>query len=182
MDRHCARRKTERSLNMHVRLAIPGDEPILRALRLQALSDTPDAFGSTYERELARTNADWQRWLSPGATFILADEDGARGIVAAARDAADPGIVQLMAMWVHASLRGHGAADALVSSVLAWASAEGARATRLAVVESNMPARRCYERNGFRDTGKRTVRERDGAAEVEMEHRFDSGGGPPPVR
>jgi hypothetical protein len=40
---------------MHVRRAMPGDEPILRALRLQALSDTPDAFGSTYERELGHT-------------------------------------------------------------------------------------------------------------------------------
>ena len=160
---------------MHVRRAIPGDEPILRALRLQALSDTPEAFGSTYERELARTDADWRRWLSPGATFILTDDDGPKGIVAGAHDAADPGIVQLMAMWVHASLRGRGAADALVSSVLAWASAEGARAMRLAVIESNVRARRCYERNGFRDTGHRTVRERDGVVEMQMEHRFDSG-------
>ena len=72
------------SLIVQVRRAIAGDEPILRALRLQALSDTPDAFGSTYERELARTTADWQRWLSPGATFILTDDDDPRGIVAAA--------------------------------------------------------------------------------------------------
>jgi ribosomal protein S18 acetylase RimI-like enzyme len=171
MDRQCARRAAERSLIMHVRLAIPGDEPILRALRLQALSDAPDAFGSTYERELARTNADWQRWLSPGATFILTDDDGPKGIVAGARDATDPGIVQLLAMWVHDSLRGLGAADALVSSVLVWASAEGARATRLAVVESNIRARRCYERNGFHDTGERMVRERDGVIEMLMEHR-----------
>jgi ribosomal protein S18 acetylase RimI-like enzyme len=183
MDRQCARRAAERWLITHVRLAIPGDEPILRALRLEALSDAPDAFGSTYERELARTNADWRRWLSPGATFLLTDDDGPKGIVAGAHDAADPGIVQLMAMWVHTSLRGHGAADALVLSVLAWSSAEGARATRLAVIESNTRARRCYERNGFRDTGKREVRERDGVVEMEMEHRVDSRGGPwPPAR
>jgi hypothetical protein len=31
------------------------------------MSDSPDAFGSTYERELARTTLDWQRWLSPGS-------------------------------------------------------------------------------------------------------------------
>jgi len=154
---------------MQVRRAIAGDEPILRALRLEALSDTPDAFGSTYERERARTTADWQRWLSPGATFILTDDDGPRGIVAGSRDAVDPAIAHLMAMWVHASLRGRGAADALVSSVLVWASAEGARAMRLAVIASNERARRCYERNGFRDTGHRTVRERDGVVEMQME-------------
>lgn len=54
-----------------VRRAAIGDEPILRALRLQAMLDSPDAFGSTYERELARTPLDWQRWLSPGATDAL---------------------------------------------------------------------------------------------------------------
>jgi ribosomal protein S18 acetylase RimI-like enzyme len=154
---------------MVVRRGIPGDEPILRALRLQALSDMPEAFGSTYERELARTDADWRRWLSPGVTFILTDEDGPKGLVAGGRDAADRGVAQLMAMWIHASLRGQGAADALVSSVLAWASAEGARVVRLAVIESNGRARRCYERNGFRDTGDRMVRERDGAVEMQME-------------
>jgi len=157
---------------MVVRRAVPGDEPILRALRLQALSDTPEAFGSTYERELARTDADWRRCRSPGATFILTDEDDVKGIVAGGHDAADPGIVQLMAMWVHASLRGRGAADALVSSLLTWASAEGAVLVRLVVIESNAGARRCYERNGFRDTGHRTVRERDGAMEMQMERRL----------
>jgi ribosomal protein S18 acetylase RimI-like enzyme len=89
--------------------------------------------------------------------------------VAGGRDAVDPAIAHLMAMWVHASLRGHGAADALVSSVLVWASAEGARAVRLAVIASNERARRCYERNGFRDTGHTTVRERDGVVEMQME-------------
>jgi hypothetical protein len=34
-----------------VRRAVPGDEPILRKLRLQALADSPAAFGSTYDRE-----------------------------------------------------------------------------------------------------------------------------------
>ena len=148
MDRRGAPRAAERSLIMVVRRAIPGDEPILRALRLRALSDSPDAFGSTYERELARTDADWRRWLSPGATFILTDEHGPNGIVAGGHDAADRGIVQLMAMWVDPSLRGRGAADALVSSVLAWASTEGALVVRLAVIESNARARRCLCRDG----------------------------------
>ena len=34
---------------LRVRRAAAGDEPILRAVRLLALSDTPAAFGSTYE-------------------------------------------------------------------------------------------------------------------------------------
>jgi ribosomal protein S18 acetylase RimI-like enzyme len=154
---------------MIVRRAAVGDEPILRALRLLALSEAPAAFGSTYDRELARTPADWQRWLSPGATFLVDAADGVRGLVAGMPDATDPAIVHLMAMWVHPALRGSGAADALVAAVLSWARESRARVVRLAVVQANDRARRCYERNGFRATGTQSVRDRDGAIEIEMD-------------
>ena len=160
---------------MTVRRAAAGDEPILRAIRLQALSETPEAFGSTYERELARTTADWQRWMSPGATFILDDAGGPKGIVAGMRDESDAAVVHLMSMWVDPALRGSGAAEALVASLLAWAETEGARQMRLAVIQTNDRARRFYERLGFRGNGRQGVRERDGAIEVEMERAVAPG-------
>ena len=152
-----------------VRRAGIGDEPILRDLRLQALTDAPEAFGSTYERELARTVEDWRRWLSPGATFVLDDGRAACGLVACARDATVPTIVNLMAMWVQPIMRGSGAADALVGEVIAWAHADGAHAVRLQVVQANARAQRMYARHGFRATGRTRARERDGVIEVEME-------------
>jgi ribosomal protein S18 acetylase RimI-like enzyme len=154
---------------MTVRRAGPGDEPILRELRLQALTDAPEAFASTYDREPARTAADWQRWLSPGATLILEEHETPRGLVAGAHDAEDPGIVYLMAMWVHPTLRGSGAADALVTEHLAWARAAQARLVRLGVMATNGRARRLYERHGFRLTGREGAREGDGRVELEME-------------
>jgi GNAT superfamily N-acetyltransferase len=152
-----------------VRRAALGDEPILRELRLQALSDAPDAFGSTYEREVARTTADWQRWMSPGVVFVLKDAAGARGMVAGLRDETDPAVVQLMAMWVHPAIRGSGGADELVAAVVAWAESDGAKLVRLKVIDGNGRARHFYERMGFRATGQHTIRERDGLIEVEME-------------
>jgi len=152
-----------------LRRAVLGDEPILRELRLQALTDAPDAFGSTYERELARTTADWQQWLAPGATFIFHEPAGARGMVAGLRDEIDPAVVHLLAMWVHPANRGSGAADDLVAAVLAWARSEGAGLVRLKVIQANRRARRFYERIGFRPTGRQTVRERDGGIEIQME-------------
>ncbi len=152
-----------------LRRATPGDEPLLREVRLKAMAEDPEAFGSTYERELARTVADWQRWMSPGVTFILDHPDGANGLVAGARDAADPSVVHLMAMWVHPALRGAGAADALVQAVAAWAESEGATMVRLDVIESNDRARRFYQRLGFHATGHRAIRERDGLIELRME-------------
>ena len=121
--------------NVHttLRTAVPGDEPILRQLRLAAMTDAPEAFGSSYERELARTVADWTRWLAPGATFLIEGLDGAAlGLVAAVPDAAAP-LVHLMAMWVDPVARGSGAADALVEAVVAWASARGVTTVQLHV-------------------------------------------------
>jgi GNAT superfamily N-acetyltransferase len=158
-----------------VRRAVLGDVPILREIRLEALSDTPDAFGSTYEREVARTTADWRRWLSPGATFILYEAARARGIVAGVRDETDAAVVHLMAMWVHPSIRGSGAAAELVSAVIAWARSEGAKIVNLKVIQGNDRARGFYERMGFRLTGKEEIRERDRVIELEMERSVDLG-------
>jgi GNAT superfamily N-acetyltransferase len=156
---------------MKTRRATIGDETILRALRLRAMSDSPDAFGSTYERELARTADDWRRWLISGATFILEDAQGARGIVAGRHDEAAAATVELLSMWVHPDIRGSGAGESLVSAIVSWAQAEGATVVRLQVVQDNSRARRFYERNGFRLTGHTRVRERGGQVEFQMERR-----------
>jgi GNAT superfamily N-acetyltransferase len=157
----------------NVRRAAVGDEGLLRSLRLEALTLAPDAFGSTYERELARTVADWRRWLSPGVVFLLEDAHGARGLVAAAHDPADPVIVELMAMWVQPGARGSGGADALVQAVFDWTRSGGATAVRLQVMQDNLRARRFYERNGFTLTGGTRVREKDQALELGMERTLD---------
>jgi GNAT superfamily N-acetyltransferase len=106
-------------MQFNVRRAVIGDEPVLRALRLQALTDSPRAFSSTYERELARATEDWRLWLAPGVTFILEAGGEPCGLVAGSRDQHDFSVVHLMAMWVHPDVRGTGAADVLVSSVKA---------------------------------------------------------------
>jgi GNAT superfamily N-acetyltransferase len=162
---------------MNVRRAVIGDEALLRELRLEALSLEPYAFGSTYERELARTVEDWRRWMSPGVVFILEDGQDARGLVAAALDSADPAIVHLMAMWVQPDARGSGGADALVAAVVGWARSERSNAVRLQVIHDNLRARRCYERNGFKVTGGTRVRDKDKVIEIQMERVVHDGGG-----
>lgn len=155
-------------MKFHVRRAIIGDEPVLRALRLQALSDSPQSFSTTYERELARTTEDWRRWITPGVTFLLEAGGEPRGLVAGVRDKQDPAMVHLMAMWVHPDLRGTGAAGQLISSVKGWAAEVGATRVRLGIVEGNERARRCYERAGFRLTGGRDLTGHRGIVEIEM--------------
>lgn len=152
-----------------VRRAVPGDEDVLRDIRFEALREAPDAFASTYEREASRTTADWRRWMSPGVTFLLEHDGQIRGLIGGKHDEDDPAIVYLLAMWVHPSLRGSGAADSLVTAHLDWAREERAHVVRLDVVRNNDRALRFYERHGFRLTGRQIVRDRDGAIEVQME-------------
>jgi ribosomal protein S18 acetylase RimI-like enzyme len=161
------------SARLTVRRAVLGDEAILRTLRLEALAEASEAFGSTHDRELARTTADWQRWLAPGVTLILEDGGTPRGLVAGMIDGEDPCVVHLMAMWVHPELRGSGAADSLVAEHLAWARTAGARLVRVDVFATNGRARRLYERHGFRRTGQETARD-DGRVELRLDLALDS--------
>ena len=154
-----------------VRRAAAGDEPRLLATRVRALTDDPHAFGSTLEDERARTPEAWRRWIESGTVFLLEPVDhgdDTQGIVAGYFEPDEPGIVNLVSMWVAPVARGTGAADALIEALCGWAGEEGAREVRLHVVDDNARAIRVYERNGFRPTGRTFVRERDQALEIEM--------------
>ncbi len=163
---------------MSVRRAVAGDEAVLRALRLAALADSPDAFASTLAREEARPVAEWTRWITDAATFVWETPAGARGLAAGVPHRDDATCAFLMSMWVHPDARGTGAGDALVEAVLGWAAAAGYRTVRLHVGKDNAPARRLYARHGFRLTGRELVVEETGVVDVEMLHdpRGDSGG------
>lgn len=161
---------------MSVRRAVAGDEPVLRALRLAALADSPEAFASTPAREEARAAVEWARWITDAATFVWDTPEGARGLVAGVPHRDDATGAFLMAMWVHPAARGTGAGDALVEAVLRWAAAEGYAAVWLHVGKDNGPARRLYARHGFRLTGRELVVEETGVVDVEMKHDLRGGG------
>ena len=150
------------------RLAI-GDEELLRTIRLEALEDDPDAFGSTYEREVERPIEDWRRWFTNGATFIAEVDEGPVGLAAGWRDLGGDPIVHVASMWVRPSHRGTGVADDLLRAVLEWAASERVDAVKLMVLGGNIRASKVYERHGFYPTGNTSIRERDGAVEVEMQ-------------
>jgi len=154
--------------NVSVRRAVLGDESIVRGLRLAALADSPEAFNSTLEHESASTTAEWSRWISNGATFLLEESGSPSGLATGVPYDDEPSGRLLMSMWVEPRLRGGGAAGALVASVLEWAKAEGAAEIVLHVGRQNDRARRFYERVGFRVTGEGFVSEWTGVEEVEM--------------
>jgi GNAT superfamily N-acetyltransferase len=151
----------------------------LRDLRLRALQDAPDAFGSTYTEESAGTDAQWMEWAARaakgGSSFAaLAIEDDARwiGMAIGAPQTDHPGIAGLFAMWVDPSARGAGIGRALVERVVEWAGSAGFPVLRLRVTMSNDAAMRLYLRCGFSDEGHRAPL-RDGSDVVTMTMTMD---------
>lgn len=131
----------------------------LRDIRLRALQDTPSAFGSTYARESALSDADWLRRASQwngqrSAAHLAWDGDNPYGIVAGFFDVDPPGAAHLASMWVAPTHRRAGVGRLLVNAVIDWARSEGATTLRLMVTSNNDIAMRFYERLGFRRTGK----------------------------
>ncbi|MCH1865566.1 GNAT family N-acetyltransferase [Nocardioides sp. CFH 31398] len=122
-------------------------------LRLVALEDAPDAFGS---RHVDWADADEGRWRSrfdtPRAVFRVAVLDGVDVGMVALQPAL--GGWSLVSMWVAPGARGRGVVDALVAEVATYAAGQGAEALLLQVREANARARAAYERLGFVVTGE----------------------------
>lgn len=143
---------------MEVRRVTPDEWETLRDVRLRALADAPDAFGTTHAEAVARPDDWWRAWAATSAgagtqAMVLA-WDGGHAIGIAGVFATDDGAWQVISMWVDPAARGRGAGRALLDAVVAWAREQDAvRRIRLSVTDGNDAARRLYERYGFTETG-----------------------------
>jgi GNAT superfamily N-acetyltransferase len=140
-----------------VRVATTADWQVLRAIRLAALRDAPDAFGSTYAEQAASVEADWRRRISRGGTFFAyvpeVDGNEPAGLVGGFQE--KPDTVELVSLWVRPQARGLGVGEALVAAVIDWARARNATSVHLWLTEANQRARMLYERCGFSPTNER---------------------------
>lgn len=151
--------------------------PAYRALRLRALEDAPDAFGSTLAAESVRPPEEWAARLARAATSgidhaLTAEIAGEPvGLAWAKVDADDPAVVNLFQMWVAPEARGQGVAAGLLAEAVRWARARGATAMQLGVNCANEEALRLYARAGFVATGLREPM-RPGSDQVEERMRL----------
>lgn len=135
----------------------PDDWPVWRELRLRALADSPWAFGSTLAEVRARdTEEHWRAGVSPPmVSFVVVTADGPAGMARLMFPEQDGALPELISVWVAPEARGTGASRALIAACVDHLAAHHPMTRlRLAVVETNMPARRLYESCGFGVIGR----------------------------
>jgi ribosomal protein S18 acetylase RimI-like enzyme len=144
----------------------PDDWAVFRDIRLRALADAPEAFGSRLAEWADAPEERWRARLETVELNLVASRGGEHvGMVSAAVHGDD---VELTSMWVDPAFRGHGVAPRLSAAVVGWAHDAG-RTTYLMVRSDNARAVTAYQRAGFVDVG---VREGNGGpAETRMVHR-----------
>ncbi len=124
-----------------------------RALRLAALADAPEAFGSGLADWADADDDRWRARLRDVPLNVVADLHGEPVGQVSALIADDSGSVELISMWVAPRARGTGVGDALIGAVAGWANDVGATRVALNVKEANRAARRLYERHRFVEDG-----------------------------
>jgi GNAT superfamily N-acetyltransferase len=143
-----------------VRTVQPGDEARLRALRLRALTDSPEAFAAAAEQEAELPDSHWTELAHQSeagehlAIYVAVDGEDWLGMCAGRWYDRERGMAQLWGMWVDPAARRLGLGERLVSEVRAWAAVRGARFLRLGVASRPGDPTPFYEKLGFVRTGE----------------------------
>src|SRR5436305_1803509 len=121
-----------------IRQISAGEGARLRQIRIEALSDTPDAFGASLAETLAQTEEGWNHWAESSAAGLesvmyIAVAGGVWiGMAGGRLDPSQPGSpAHVLSMWVAAPYRGQGLGRRLVEHIIEWARSRGARRLQL---------------------------------------------------
>jgi ribosomal protein S18 acetylase RimI-like enzyme len=135
---------------IQIRRLLPADAPLFKDIRLEALQQAPEAFGSTYEHERSQSLAQFEAVLARADVFGAFRGTDLLGM-AGYRTQDGPKRAHkgfLWGMYVRAIARGTGVAKPLVEAVLAHAR-ERVELVQLSVVAENETAQRLYRSCGF---------------------------------
>jgi RimJ/RimL family protein N-acetyltransferase len=126
-------------------------------LRLEALREHPEAFGTDYAEELRQPESVWIDRIKnaidkPQGCTVVAESDGElAGMAGTHRDnrAKVHHSADIWGVYVRPKYRGKKVSERMIAELLNWCRSKDVRIVRLTVVTSNGPAIRCYLRCGF---------------------------------
>ena len=141
-------------MNHTIRRLNAGEHELYRAVRLESLRESPEAFSTTYESALQRDDDSWRVQAdasasgSDRATFVVIDERPV-GLGAIYRDQDRPQDGELIQVWISPECRGRQVAADLMNALFQWAASNGFETIRAEVTPGNLRALRFYEKCGF---------------------------------
>lgn len=142
-----------------IRRFAPHEWATYKQIRLRALADSPEAFGSTLADAQLRPDDEWVERLETGANSafdlpLLAEADGKPvGLAWGRIEEPDLATAHLYQVWVDPDYRGLGIGQRMLEIVITWAKALDASTLELSVTDRDSPARRLYTRAGFAPAG-----------------------------
>ncbi len=161
-------------MTLRVARASGSDADALRAIRLEALADSPGAYGTTYDDVVGFDREHWADLVAANAYFLGKIDGAVRGMAQGGFHDDFPGQTWLFGMFVGVDARASGLADALVDAVADWARDAGAHELHLAVALEMSRAVSFYRRRGFVEVGEVRYMRRDPSRQIQtMACRLD---------
>ena len=142
-------------MSIEIVTATVNDFDRLRALRLAALKDTPDAFGAKYEDESEKPILDWQNRLkNTNWCFVVADGVDV-GLLAVDRAEKDRNSdCWLSSWWIHQDHRGSGIPKLMLNWLEQLCVEKKWEKIGLGVWPDNLRAISAYKKLGFTEAEK----------------------------
>jgi RimJ/RimL family protein N-acetyltransferase len=164
---------------LQVRRLETSDSPLYRDIRLEALKQNPEAFGSTFERENEQPLSWFEAVVGRSDIFGVFLDGTLAGIAGyvAQESSKQAHKAVLWGMYVRSAARNSGLGKKLVAAVLSHARGR-VEMVQLTVVSENEAARRLYTALGFVEYGcERRALKQDGRYydEVLMVNFLDEG-------
>ena len=142
-----------------IREFIEEDWRAYKIIRLASLSDSPDSFGSTLEREAALSDDEWKSRLSFSGRahsvlpLVAYMEGCAVGLAWGVVHSAESSVCHIYQMWVNPKCRGLGIGRAFLNKIAAWANQLKLNHLALSVTITNTSAVALYSSFGFYPVG-----------------------------
>lgn len=142
-------------MSIEIVTATLNDVDRLRALRLAALKDTPDAFGAKYEDESKKPKSEWSDRLK-NTYWCFAVADGVDvGLLAVDRAEQDRNSdCWLSSWWLSEDFRGSGIPKLMLNWVEQLCIENNWKRIGLGVWPENLRARAAYKKLGFTEAEK----------------------------
>ncbi len=143
---------------MQIRKITTEDWELLRAVRLEALSSSPEAFSSKHADALKISEEEWKKQLAdPHNSFFLVF-DGERPVGMARLSTKQPELptnaALIASVYVNEEMRGKGVGRALIDAVIVHAkSIDGISGLQLSVRQTQQTAMNLYQSLGFKNVG-----------------------------